>query len=414
MSAAVARSGAVVVFAFAVWAVLTAAPRQSAYDPAALPLVTRTDIRHVGAFRVPADLNTAGYALAYNPAHNSLFISQHDLKVAEVAIPAPVESADLAKLPTAGLLQAPADPFEGQVSRIGGSIYSGWGVGGLFVLGDRLIGNAYVYYDAGNDQRMSLFSRSTSLSTPSFHGFWSIWDPKHTGFVSGWLSEVPAEWRTRLGGSMLTGQCCIPIVSRTSLGPSAFAFDPVDPARSTSEPIAASPLVYYTGDHATLGPFEGSRLTYGGTTAIGGMSAVAGTRTLLYVGTNGTGTFCYGDPTDDPKLAGTKNPADQQPYCYCPICGGKGQSAYPYQYQFWAYDLNDLAAVKAGRKKPWEPVPYDVWPFTLPIGSANSTGEGLAGVSYDASRQLLYVAQLNADSDGLKYWRPLIHVFKIR
>ena len=76
----------------------------------------------------------------------------------------------------------------------------------------------------------------------------------------------------------------------------------------------------------------------------------------------------------------------------------------------WAYDLNDLAAVSAGRKKPWAVVPYLVWPFTLPSGEHPTP---IGGIGYDALRQLLYISQLQADPDGYAS-RPIIHVFHIR
>ena len=88
----------------------------------------------------------------------------------------------------------------------------------------------------------------------------------------------------------------------------------------------------------------------------------------------------------------------------------KGEHAYPYNYQLWAYDLNDLAAVKAGRKKPWEPKPYGVWPLDLPIPAPETQ---IGGVGYDMSRQRLYVAQKKADQDGYAF-RPIIHVFHIK
>ena len=49
----------------------------------------------------------------------------------------------------------------------------------------------------------------------------------------------------------------------------------------------------------------------------------------------GTGTFCYGEGAT----------------CNDPTDSSKGNHAYPYQYQVWAYDANDLAAVKAGSKQ---------------------------------------------------------------
>ena len=126
------------------------------------------------------------------------------------------------------------------------------------------------------------------------------------------MATVPIEWRTLLGGAALTGQCCVPIVTLTSYGPSAFAFTPAavtGPSYPNQPaPIPAVPLLEYPSAHRTLGPWEAQNTNYGMTTMIGGFVVVEGTRSLLYFGRNGTGAACYGDPTSDQALAGTKAP----------------------------------------------------------------------------------------------------------
>jgi hypothetical protein len=97
-------------------------------------------------------------------------------------------------------------------------------------------------------------------------------------------------------------------------------------------------------------------------------------------------------------------------YCYDPLNFDQGQHAYPYNLQFWAYDLNEWAAVKAGTKQPWEVKPYGVWPFTLPLPYSVRLG----GVAYDSQRQLLYVSQIGAEEGDDGSYRPVIHAFKIR
>ncbi len=116
----------------------------------------------------------------------------------------------------------------------------------------------------------------------------------------------------------------------------------------------------------------------------------------------------YGNGTGDPSLVGKLGP-DQEIYCYDPTSTAKGQHAYPYNYQIWAYDLNDLAAVRAGTKQPWDVVPYGVWPFAVPFAEA---AVRIGGVGYDASRQILYVSQMYADQDGYGY-RPIIHAITV-
>lgn len=378
----------------------------SAQVPAS-PRLEQSGFQYVGAFRVPEasgsddTMGFGGAPLAYNPANNSLFIGTRKHNLAEISIAAAVNTADPKGMKQATYLQGLADPTEGRWS---GLSSDGLTFGGALVVGGKLIGTGVIYYDANNTQRVSHFSRSVKLTEPSFSGWSSVWKADQSGFVAGMMATIPAEWQAALGGTVLTGQCCIPIVSRTSNGPSAFAFDH---AKLGQKSVAASPLLYYTGDEATLGKWEGSNPTYGATAQIAGMTVITGTRTLLYIGRNGLGIHCYGDGTADKSMDGKKAP-DGTMFCYDPTTNSKGSHAYPYRYQAWAYDLGDLASVKAGKKKPWQIVPYAVWPFTLPLGEGSIP---LGGVAYDAAHQLVYVSQLWADKDA--GYLPLIHVFKV-
>jgi hypothetical protein len=377
-------------------------------DPSAQPRLAFGDITYVGGFRLPAtpangdSFAFGGRQLTFNPVSNSLFVGTRSGRVAEVSIPSPVNTSNPAAMPFASYLQPFADPTEGHLSQITGE---GVALDSLMVYGNRLYGTASVYYDAANTQTVSHYSRSLQLNEPSFQGWSRVWEAGKTGFVAGTMSVVPTEWRSALGGPAATGQCCIPIVARTSWGPSAFAFDPAQVGQSA---VTASPLLYYPGEHPTLGIWESSNPTYGATIGMGGMAMIAGTRTVLYFGRNGLGPFCYGSGTSDKTLAGTIG-TDGALMCYDPTSTDKAQHAYPYRYQIWAYDLNDFAAVKAGTKQPWEVVPYGVWPFDLPTPEQSVK---LGGVGYDAATQTLYISQLLADRDGYSY-RPVIHVLRI-
>ncbi|HYE85593.1 MAG TPA: hypothetical protein VEA16_04525, partial [Vicinamibacterales bacterium] len=387
---------------------LATAPTAQTNDPTSLPRLSFQDVQYVGGFRLPStmangdDYSFGGRQLAFNPATNSLYVGSRRGRVAEVSIPGAVNSTNAAALPFASYLQPFADPTENRLSQVG---TEGVALDSLMVYGNRLYGTAFIYYDANNTQRVSHFSRSLSLTEPSFQGWSSVWQADKSGFVSGAMSPVPNEWQSLLGGPAVTGQCCIPIVTRTSWGPSAFSFDP---SRIGQGSVTASPLLYYTGTHPTLGQWDSNNSVYGATVSMGGMVVVPGTRTVLYFGSIGVGENCYGNGTANQALAGTIGP-DGEKYCYDPTTTDKGSHAYPYRYQIWAYDLNDFAAVKAGTKQPWEVVPYGVWPFDLPT---TATTVKLGGVAYDAASQTLYLSQLYADQDGYSF-RPVIHMLRV-
>jgi hypothetical protein len=381
-------------------------------DPTRAPLVQARNLKWVGAFRLPGGhygtpngFSFGGKPLAYNPANNSLFVGGHsyDKGIAEVTIPTPVPSTDVAALPFAAVLQPLSDPTEGKIWQL--TTVNGVELGGLLVANGTLVGTAYVYYDADASQRAAHYTRALKLSTPSVRGFYAVGNAG-TGFVSGWLGAVPQEWQPLLGGAALTGQCCVPIISRTSWGPAVFSFNPAALTGSPPGSVPAIPVVYYPSDHPTLGPYDQQSQVWNGSTTIGGFAIPRGTRSLLFFGKMGTGAFCYGGGTDTQALAG-KPDGEGGNYCYDPMDSSKGTHAFPYREQVWAYDLNDLAAVKRGAMQPWDVKPYATW-----FPDFQPAGVDIGGVAYDAEHQLIYVSQLRVDADGFEY-RPLIHAFRI-
>jgi hypothetical protein len=379
-------------------------------DPTSLRRIAFENLIYEGAFRLPASdangdtFSFGGRPMAYNPQNNSLFVGARSLRVAEVSIPQPGKTSDINELPMADYLQPFEDPTEGHMKEVS---EDGTTLAGLLVHERRLVGTGVIYYDANNTQTVTHFTRPLSLAERAVKGMVRVGQSGKSGFTAGYMASVPPEWQSRLGGPAITGQCCLSIISRTSHGPAAFAFDPA--GLSAGKNVPAEPLLYYPMDHPTLGSWEGSNPTYGGTTQVGGAALIAGTSTALFVGRNGSGAFCYGEGSADRAAAETRA-ADGGKICFDPTSSDKGQHAYPYRYQMWAYDLNELAEVRAGRRDPWSVKPYGVWPFELPFPEPSVR---IGGVAYDAARQRIFIAQSQADRDGYAF-RPLIHVFRVQ
>lgn len=381
--------------------------------PSDLPTrrLTFADLVYEGAFRVPPDdingdnFSYGGQTLAYNPGANTLLVGSRYGKVATITIPTPVKGTRVDQLPVASYVEAFKDPADGHLRDIATNDVV---LDGLLIQDGRLYGTGLIYYDAAHEQRLSHFSRSLDLSRPEVQRVYQVGENGKAGFVAGYMASIPPEWRSALGGSAVTGQCCIPIVGRTSWGPSLFSWNPADLGRR--DPVPVTPLLYYTQEHATLGSWEGSSTTYGGTTQMAGVAIIDGTRTALFAGRNGLGPFCYGEGTGDSRKANERAP-DGEKYCYDPTSSDKSQHAYPYRLQFWAYDLTDLAAVRAGDKQPWEVVPYAIWPFELP--SLGDPQPRLGRMAFDARGHRFFLSQLFAEQDEFAY-RPLIHIFTIR
>ena len=132
------------------------------------------------------------------------------------------------------------------------------------------------------------------------------------------------------------------------------------------------------------------------------MAFPAGTRSVLFTGRHGD-TWCYGPGTGNSALVGTIDPAvSQYPYCYDPTDPFQGNHGPPYRPTMWAYDANELIAVKNGSKKPWDVQPYAKW--TLPGMPIDGVTNLMRAGYYDPATRRLYVGS----TDSLT-----VHVFEI-
>lgn len=365
-------------------------------------LIEASDLRYVGAFRLPRGSFGApvhdgfaygGTALAYHRGQGSLFLVGHDWHqlVAEVRIPSITNARRVDGLATAAVVQPFADVTEGNRGRIKerGGVYAATAkIGGLLVHEGKLYGTVFAYYDGASEAALSHFRSGLKLSAVGdFEGMFRVGE-QNPGFVAGYMASVPADWVSALGGQVLTGSCCLSVIGRTSLGPAAASLDPSELRPSAGAP--ASLLVGYPLAHPLDG--QGWDTTNGfanGSTEVKGLVFPEGSRSLLFFGRHGAGPFCYGTGEE------CKDPAD----------GSKGTHGYPYRYQAWAYDARDLAEVRTEGRKPWSVRPTSVWTFDLPFDTG---GARIGGAAYDPDRGRVFLSQLHGDGE-----LPVIHVLEI-
>jgi hypothetical protein len=446
--------------------------------PENAPLLQPNNLVYEGAFRLPAErnpgpnatdwelanglasFNFGGWAMAFNEANNSLFLTGNNQgsMVAEITIPTPVVSSDLGSLNLATFVQPFSDPTEAKIDEINPGSTNAKKIGGMLPYQGKLYVTGYDYYDGLETQIASHFIADPDLSiVGDVQGAYELNAPGcdrndpstlenclGAGFFDGYFGLVPLEWQAAFGGPVINGNCCLGVISRTSYGPALFT---IDPAQLGVVPLPARPLLYYPSAHplletgltpcldvATCSPIvDGWSLNstlFNGTTEIKGVAFPSGWRSVLFFGRHGglggatgvpgLGQFCYGPGTEDPLLAGkpfveivsdVAVPTGDN-YCYDPEDNSKGVHGYPYHYYVWAYDANDLAAVASGAKQPWDVKPYAVWELNgVPFPTLGATR---ASMAFDQQNGRIFIAQYQADAVDPNTTLSVIHVFKVQ
>ncbi len=377
-----------------------------AAQPEKLPLLHLSDMQYEGAFRLPAStygtssLNYSQGPVEYNSANHSIFIvgHAHHQNIAEFAIPRIIKSSTLTDLKMAS---SPLQDFTPVLDRAtSGNPQALDRIGGMEFIrngnASQLIINAYEYYDApGNNTQTTLIARdSETLATCTIDGYHTF--QGGAGHTSGWISPIPQEWQTTLGGSYITGQSSgIPIISRTSVGPSAFSFDHTNVTGNTvPNPVPTTKLLDFSLAHPLHSDLSNttrtndiwthlSRVVYG--------FIVPGTRTYLTIGQSGghESGVCYKCTQNNSNLCGG----------YC------ANDAEDYYHYYWLWDINDMVSVKNGNKNSYDIRPYAYGEFPTPFAT-NSFGGG----SFDPNSNTLYLTVQKADRLQGTYSNPPVVV----
>ena len=216
------------------------------------------------------------------------------------------------------------------------------------------------------------------------------------------MSPIPPEWQEELGGTHITGNSSgQPIISRLSVGPSAFVFDPFEVVGTdrTDGDIETDALLDFSLENPLADDLSNesgdndvwthlSRATYG--------FIAPESRTYVTLGHSGghDSGVCYKcvQSGEDDACGGYSSnyPADNDTY-------------------YWLWDVEDLVAVKEGRMQPHEVRPYDYGRFEIPFDT-NSIGGG----SYDPESNRLYLTAQAADRDQGQYSNPpIIMVYEV-
>ena len=392
-----------------------------------------TDLEYLGAFRLPNNTTGSQYGsdgwaygvkgLTHYPEGDSsgpndgtpgsFFAINHSNEqyVAEISIPAPVNSKNLNELNRAGTLQNFYDLENGMYTHE----YKETEICYLPKQGSQATDKLYLswndWYNVGDEDRDRYGWSELDLSNSNTQGLWGLGSSNtevNPHNVGQFLFEIPKSWADLhtpgklllagkyRGGGNADGGC------RFGGGPGMHAFGPWNQG---NPPVAGTAL-----DQTTLLSYVGCHVwSYAPTGDAakvtdkweGGAWITAGDKNAVVL----TGTKGFGEDYYDHGEPALPNGCTEFSHGYHNLGGHK-----PYML---FYDPDDLAAVADGTMQPYEPQPYAV----LDGGSFafNSFslcgGAGFSSAAYDRQHQLFYVTETNID--GYDNSSEVIHVFRI-
>jgi len=369
-------------------------------------LATIEDFTYLGAFRLSSDdfgASSTNYAigtLAYNPQHHSLYIAGHDYDraVAEFAVPEPGLADSVDALP---VVETPLQVFSNILDASPNGNPEGIDrITGLVWVDGRLLVNAETWYDAeGDNSDTTLVVRDADDLAGSIDGYFEL---DGAARAAGYMAAVPDDWQARLGGAYLTGWSSVySIVSRYSVGPALWIFDPADildaPAGAQG-PVDASAWMdfsYAAGhylDPDALDAHEGDASALWNFLSKGVYGfIVPGTRTFAVFGSSGgvDSGIGYKITQDDGNLCGG----------YCSY-----SAADNYNY-YWFFDLDEI--LSADEVYSPRPYAYDRWAVPFDDDGAHR----IIGATFDPDQLRLYLALAGAGQVGDYDYTPLIVVF---
>ncbi len=386
-----------------------AASTYSGPSPIPGKLISAGNLEYLGGFALPVtgDLGVSrfgfggrGLSTYKDPATGqlTLFVGGFDPgRFAQVEVPAAfVKSAIWENLPVAKLLQKFTDITNGEIDKAGNSLGNdpnGVRTLGTLAYNGRLITTAVQWYAYSQLNSHGVASINFQNNN-TFQGYYSLSSTTAPiRALSGEMGLVPSEWQTEIGSPAVTGNQSVSIRSATSYGPSLTTFDPDQLGRSSI--VTGKTLLFYPSSSPLCGAPGCDQLDnpiFNGSSLIRGFALVKNSSSVLYIGTHGVGGYWYGTTNGGPN--GLKD---------LPQNMWTGDHSSKYEYRIWAYNANELAAVKRGEKNPWDVKPYAI--FDLPDLSILDPLGRIAGSTYDQDSGLLFVTTMYFEKPRVEVYR---------
>ena len=405
--------------------------------PSQLPLVTLDDFDYQGAFRLKAgtfgDSATgfSGMKIAYNDDNRSLFVQS---KISDVAI-GEYELVDFTKgdnISNLLITNPPIQNFSSLFSRtVTGNTQGLNAITGMHYLNGEIYLNAVDWYDAPADNTHTtlVIKDASDLKKSRINGFYEL-DGKARG--AGWITKIPLEWQSILGGDYISGYSSADsIVSRSSVGPSAFVININDFNKKDSGKINATPILDYKFPNIMFNPqefinypnptydeiyfnYKGGRIPCTGSgnqkicipensNILNNSLWTTTSKALFGFIIPGTRTYAtFGSSSGHESGLGYKIVQNNGNLCGGP-CPYDADDSYNY---YWLFDLNDLIKVKNGEIETWDVIPYEYGEFKTPFDFVDgkfkwdeyrSSQGRIRGGAYNYEEGILYLSVPGVD-----------------
>ncbi len=389
-----------------------------------LPLASLSNFSYKGAFKM--DHNTL-YGDSDNQYASAVFELSSDKKsfffggrkvntsIGQFQLPELVNSGEMGNLNTAPVIQNQSSLI-GTLSSVpkfaGTRIPTGNPqdidrITGIFLTNkNTLVANVTTYYDGVGDNTHTtmLLANPSDLANSDIYGFYSYQGAAH---MSGWVSEIPDEWKAELGGNYISGWASnLPIASRNSFGPSAFVvdFDQLSPTTSTDEAFPTTVLMDFSivnplhsdkyNNQETIQRNNQNQDTVPITIGTNDLWTVVSWAAYGFIIPNTRTYAVFGSSGGHKSGIGYKIQQLDRDY-NCP--GPCANDRFDYYNYYWLFNLDDLIAVKNGKMQPHEVRPYEYGEFPAPfqtsdyIKSLESAIRPIRGGDFDASNKTLYL-----------------------
>lgn len=408
---------------------VTAAPPPSPPPPSsATGLIQPSDITYLGAFRVQenwkpnyATMEYSNGPIAHYPGGDptgasdgfpgSLFIAGHTYtgNVKEIKIPTPVNSKNLASLPTATELRPFVDVTAGLGSKPGGAFIMGM----TYVPSQDRILFTYSgdYSDTIADCDPAGMGGGLGWFSPSQSGQAGLWylaaggSRLHPYTSLRYIMDIPQAWADAnlQGRSIATGRHRGWCPEGTNLYASA-PWSAGTPAPGSN--VAASTLMQF-GSYTE--PAKWSKEHSSANAYQGGAWLTAGSNAAQVI----TGIIDFDPARSYYGYENWVSPGQCEPSGTC--SGSRGWRAADPRAAILFYNPQDLAAVANGTKQSWEVQWYaklDIEPYMLrnyaPTYLTTGADAETLIATFDRQNGYLYISESFAD--GVK---PVVHVFKV-